>query len=625
MQAIILAAGRGSRLRPLTDKIPKSLVEINGKSFLVNGLDALSKHDEIEEVIIVLGYKKEMIKDRIGEEHKGLKITYVENDDWDETNNIYSLWMAMDYVKDDFILMEGDIFFDHDILECVFENRKRNIAFISPYDHDIPGTVVKLDDRGSKTASKTLVQVEEPEHRVTRLIPSSEQDMDFEYSDKFKTVNIYYFTYEFFKEYFEPRLDLYINTHDVDSYYELVLGILIYLNTPNIYGKVIDRERWYEVDTEKDLDMAEYLFSDDEERIDMLEDLYGGYWRYDFLDFSLLYNPYFPSQQLYSKLGHELPHLIRNYPSAQQKLRALLSQWYNEEGFSQENILVGNGASEFIRIINRQLVEKITIPVPSINEYEDLDPSKINYFELPEKEDFQLDDEAFIDSVKSSGSNFALVINPNNPTSTVTEKDKMMNILDNLQDLDGIIIDESLIDFTGDRKVNSVQPLVNDYPNLIILRSLSNEFGIPGLRLGYIATSDKGLKEKIDHYLPTWNINSTAEKFIEMFPRYQDEYEGSIQQILEDRKKFVERFGELDMLEVIDGKANFLFCKIKNKDINSTKLRNKLFSKYDILIKDCLNKNSLEDQFVRISVRKPEENERLISACKEIEDESKDC
>jgi len=621
MQAIILAAGRGSRLRPLTDQVPKSLVEIDGKSFLTNDLDALAKHDEVKEVIIVLGYKKEMIKDRIGDEYKGLKITYVENDDWDTTNNIYSLWMAMDEVQDDFILMEGDIFFEHGILDCVFDNRDRNIAFLSPYDPDTPGTVVKLDEKGSKMASKTLVAMNEPEHRVKRMIPGSEQDMSFDYSDKFKTVNIYYFTYGFFEEYFEPRLDLYVKTHDVDSYYELILGVLIYLNTPNIYGHIVDREKWYEVDTESDLEMAKYLFSEEEERIDQLENLYGGYWRYDFLDFNFLYNLYFPPQQFYSRLGHELSHLIGNYSSAQHKIASLLSQWYNDEGFCQENILVGNGASEFIRIMNRQLIEKITIPVPSFNEYEDLRSSQINYFQLPEEDDFELDEDAFIESVKKSDSNFALVINPNNPTSTITERDKIIKILEKLEGLDGIIVDESFIDFAGDREEHSVQPLVDQYPNLILLRSLSKEFGVPGLRLGYIVTSNQEIKDKIEHYLPIWNINSIAERFIELFPRYQNEYNQSIEHILSDRKDFIEMLNDVDMLEVIEGKANFLFCKMKNKDINSTELRNKLFSQHDILIKDCLNKTSLDDRFVRISVRKPEENEKLVKAIKEIEEE----
>jgi len=621
MQAVILAAGRGNRLRPITDKIPKSLVEINGTSFIINDLEALSKHEEIKEVIIVIGYKKELIKRRIGDEYKGLKIKYVENDDWASTNNIYSLWLAKNLIKEDFILMEGDIFFEHDILDYVFKNRNKNIAFLSKYNYDMSGTIVEIDGKGSKVASETLVEVDKGGNKIKRLIPGSEQDANFDYSNKYKTVNIYYFTYEFFKTYFIPTLNIYTKTHGVKNYYEIILGALIYLHTPNIYGYVIDGKKWCEVDTENDLEMANYLFAKKDEKINKLENLYGGYWRYDFLDFCFLFNLYFPPQHFYSKLSKELPFLINNYPSAQHKIASLLSQWYTEEGFTKENIIVGNGSSEFIRIFNRYFIKRVTIPVPSFNEYEDLDKSKLNYFVLPEENNFSLDADEFIKAVIDSKSNFAVIINPNNPTSTVTKKEDIIKILENLKYLDGVIVDESFIDFTGDRGKYSVQPLVNEFLNLTVLRSLSKEFGIPGLRVGYIVSSNKKIKNKILKYLPIWNINSIAERFIEIFPRYQKEYEQSIKKIIDDREKFIKKLKNIKMLKIIDGKANFIFCKIMSENINSKQLRNILFSKHDILIKDCSNKTSLNDKFVRIAVRTPAENELLIEALKNIEEE----
>ncbi|MFC1739411.1 aminotransferase class I/II-fold pyridoxal phosphate-dependent enzyme [Planctomycetota bacterium] len=619
MQAVILAAGRGNRLRPITDKIPKCLVEVNGTAFLVNDLEALVQHKEINEVIIIVGYKDELIRERIGEKFKGIDIIYVKNEDWDTTNNIYSLWLARNLIKEDFFLMEGDIYFEHDILDYVFENRDRNVAYLSKYHYSMSGTVVEIDDKGTKRISGTAVEVDDKGSEISRLIPSSEQGMDFDYSNKYKTVNIYYFNHKFFERYFRPNLDLYVKTQSVESYYELILGVLVYLKTPNIYGYAIDTEKWYEVDTEDDLDMANYLFSRKEDRIDGLANLYGGYWRYNFLDFCFLFNLYFPPQHFYFKLGRELPLLVNNYPSAQHKMGGLLSQWYTDEGFNKENILVGNGSSEFIRIFTRHFVKKATIPVPGFNEYEALDKSKINYFELKEENVFSLDADEFVKSVIQSDSNFAVIINPNNPTSTVTEKADVIRILDGLKDLDGVIVDESFIDFTGDRKKYSVQPLIDEYSNLIVLRSLSKEFGIPGLRLGYILSSNSQIKDDVRNYLPIWNINSLAERFMELFPRYQKEYEQSIKQIISDREEFIAQLKDINMLKVIDGKANFLFCKIITKNINSTKLRNRLFEDYNILIKDCSNKTSLSDNFVRISVRKPQENNMLVNALKEIE------
>ena len=155
---------------------------------------------------------------------------------------------------------------------------------------------------------------------------------------------------------------------------------------------------------------------------------------------------------------------------------------------------------------------------------------------------------------------------------------------------------------------------------MIVLRSLSKEFGIPGLRIGYIVTSNKDIRNKLQRYLPIWNINSLAERFIELFPRYQREYNQSIKQIIDDNKNFRELLKNVDRLRVIDGKANFLFCKILNPNINSTQLRHILFTRYNILIKDCSNKTSLNDRFIRISVRKPDENKLLADALKEVLD-----
>ncbi|MFW6121706.1 MAG: sugar phosphate nucleotidyltransferase, partial [Petrotogales bacterium] len=187
MQAVILAAGRGNRLRPITDKIPKVLVEVNGIPFLTNDLEALAKHKEIEEAIIVVGYKKELIIERIGNYYKNIRIKYVENKDWESTNNIYSLWLAKPLLEDDFILMEGDIFFEHSILDYIFENRDKNIAFLSKYHSGMSGTIVEIDEKGKKMMSGTVVEMDVECSKIRRLIPSSMQGLNFDYSDKFKT------------------------------------------------------------------------------------------------------------------------------------------------------------------------------------------------------------------------------------------------------------------------------------------------------------------------------------------------------------------------------------------------------------------------------------------------------
>lgn len=606
MQAVILAAGRGLRLRPITDKIPKALVKVNGTPFIINELEALSEHKEIEEVIVVVGYKKELIKDRVGDKYNGMKITYIKNDEWNKTNNIYSFWMAERYIKEDFILLETDLFFEHRLLNSLFENRGKNIVLLSKYKTYMSGTVIEINEKNKA---------------IKRLNPVYDQDINFDYSDKYKTINVYSFTYNFFKTHLEPNLNLYAKTHR-QSYWELILGLLVYLNTPNIYPHVVnDSIKWYEVDDENDLKEANYMFADEKEKIKQISNLYGGYWRYDFLDFCFLFNLYFPPEQFYSKLSYELPQLISNYPSIQSKISRLLSRWYYDDGFNEDNIIVGNGASEFIKILNRHLIKKITIPVPTFNEYEDLNKKRINYYVLNEREGFSLDADKFIKSVKDSNSNFVLVINPNNPTSTLTEKREIVKIIEKLGYLDGIIVDESFIDFSGDREKYTVQLLVNKYPNLIVIRSLSKEFGVPGLRLGYLVSSNESIKNKIKKYLPIWNINSIAERFIELFPKYEEEYHESIAKIIEDRDDFYKKLGDINMLKVFKPYANFILCKILSSGINSEELCARLFTNHNIFIKDCSNKTSLNDKYIRIAVRTKQDNNTLIKALREIEKE----
>ncbi len=601
MQAVILAAGRGLRLRPLTDKLPKSLVEVNGVSFIVNELDALAKHKEVTEVIIVLGYKKELIKTKIGSCYKGLKIVYVDNDDWDKTNNIYSLWMAGQYVNDDFILMEGDLFFEHKLLDALFQNKEKNIILLSKYDSSMSGTVLEINDDST----------------IKRLHLSSMQDVDFDYSNKFKTINIYSFTYEFFKLYFKPSIDLYVKNCPRD-YWELILGVLVYLGAPNINAHVVKNIKWIEVDTNNDLDMANYLFMNLKEKAKFVSGLHGGLWRYGLLDFCYLVNVYFPNENMFAQLSRELPILTRNYPSAQNTLRKLLSRWYLDDKFNEDNLLVGNGASEFIKILNKHFVKKITIPLPTFNEYEDLEEERKNYLYLRENEDFKLDPNEYLHALKNSGSNFGLLINPNNPTGSFNSKDDIVHIIRECQSLDGIIVDESFINFSGRMNVDSIQSLVTEFPNLIVIHSLAKEFGIPGLRLGYFLTSNKKILQKVREYVPIWNINSVAERFLELFPDYKKDFEESIKKSIIDRDDMYKELRHITYLKTFPSYGNFFLCKIINNELTSEKLFSKLLY-HNIFIKDCSNKTSLDNRFVRIAVRSAAENKILIDELQKLD------
>lgn len=244
MQAIILAAGFGNRLRPITENIPKPLVEINGTPLLLNTLNLLSKYT-INEVIIVVGHMKEKIIEKVGHKYKNMSIVYVENPIYDKTNNVYSMYLTKNYINDDVIMLEGDLFFNQNLLDVVMQGQADCNILVSPYDKTImDGTVVRVDS----------------ENNVKALITKRDQEEGFDYANTMKTVNVYTFKKNFMVDKFFPAIELYIKTQDTNSYYELVLGSLIYYQNSNIKAIPIEATEWCEIDDLEDLKRAQIHF-----------------------------------------------------------------------------------------------------------------------------------------------------------------------------------------------------------------------------------------------------------------------------------------------------------------------------------------------------------------------------
>lgn len=245
MQALILAAGCGKRLRPLTDYTHKSLVEVNGTPLLINALECLSGRN-ISEVLIVVGDKKEKIIDKIGFQYKDMRVVYIDNPKYLETNNVYSLWLARNYVHDDIVMLECDLFYHRSLIDLLLQGKGECNILVSPFDFDsMDGTVVSIDK----------------ENRVKSLVVKRDQGEDFDYSDKYKTVNAYTFRKSFVLGRLFPFIDTYIHTENVNSYYELVLGGLIYWGNDDIRSVIIPDTEWCEIDSIEDLKCAERKFT----------------------------------------------------------------------------------------------------------------------------------------------------------------------------------------------------------------------------------------------------------------------------------------------------------------------------------------------------------------------------
>lgn len=241
MQAIILAAGKGERLRPLTNTVPKCMVPIKNKPLIVHALDHLSATGKIDEVFIVCGYKANVIQEYIGHSYADMKIDYIVNDKYVCTNNVYSLYMVGNRIRTDCILLECDLFYQQDVIMAILDGDADCNILVSPYN--------------PLTMNGTIVTVKNGD--VQELLTKTHQNAENDYSGAFKTVNIYRFKEEFFNGKLMPNLEVYVKTGNLQSYYELVIGALIYYKNDRIKANIIDESRWYEIDDMQDYEKAE--------------------------------------------------------------------------------------------------------------------------------------------------------------------------------------------------------------------------------------------------------------------------------------------------------------------------------------------------------------------------------
>ena len=374
-RAVILAAGQGTRLERLAAGAPKCLVELDGQSLLERALDALASQG-VAEAVIVIGYRSEAVRERIGSRFAGVDISYIEAPDFETTNNIRSLWDAREYLDTDVLLVEADIAFDPSVIGALLLEPGSSVA-VAPYHRGLSGTVVRTDERG----------------HVTSFLLRADQDEYLDASATFKTVNIYLLREELLRDQVVPRLCRAIEAGHVHDYYESILGDCVRDETLTELAAVdVSASRWCEVDDHRDVGVAEFLFLDRDAQFDRVQGLYGSYWRYGFTDHSYLYNMHFPPTSMLEVFQGDLRNIVTNYPVGQSELARLAAMWV---GAKPDHLAVANGAAELIKILGNQFVRRLTIPTPSFNEYEEVvAPDGLNRFPL-EPGTFELDVDAF--------------------------------------------------------------------------------------------------------------------------------------------------------------------------------------------------------------------------------------
>jgi histidinol-phosphate/aromatic aminotransferase/cobyric acid decarboxylase-like protein/NDP-sugar pyrophosphorylase family protein len=598
-KAIILAAGTGKRLSPFTDRLPKCLAPVNGVPILINALRQLNIAG-INEVVIVVGHLKEKIRERVKDSFDGMQVTYIESEVYDKTNNVYSLWLAREHMTQDVLLLEGDVFFDKQVIDRMLAT-SGNIAAVARYQSFMSGTVVRVDST----------------YHIQEMLDSTHQGPGFDYSNAFKTVNIWLFRGDFLRDYFLPKLEATIDSGEVNGYYESILADRGYLPQHKLFGVRCDGVKWYEIDDENDRLAAEYLFSSQEERFDFISGQHGSYWRYGFVDHAYLYNLYYPPQEMFVHFEKNMRELVLNYPVAQDMLAELMGDLIDQP---PKRIVVGNGASEFIKIISGTLGKKMIIPVPSFNEYANAAPKgQVVEFAL-EAPSFNLDVDKFAAKAGEQGAEIAVVVSPNNPTSLVIPKQDVVRLAKKLADQGCmLILDESFMDFASNSSSITLANELDQHQNLAIIKSLSKAYGIGGLRLGCLVTANQEFADQVRNGIPIWNINGFAEAFLRIAPRYRCEFTQSCGRVRADRDNLYHGLCAIPGMKVYKPDANFVFCRLPDQAPDGPEVTRSLFLEDNIYIKDCAGK-SLEqgNRYLRIAARTGAENKKLVEALKHI-------
>lgn len=603
MQAIILAAGMGKRLGELTKNNTKCMVEVNGVKLIDRVLTFLS-HLDLKRIVIVVGYKAQNLVQYIENQYGNLNIEFVENPIYDKTNNIYSLALAKDKFKeDDTLLLESDLIFEESMLKKLVDDKQPDIALVAKYEKWMDGTMVTIDD----------------DCNILNFI--SKKEFRQENADKYyKTVNIYKFSKGYINNQYLPLLEAYCQMKGNNEYYEEVLRVLTMIDKSSLKALPIGDEKWYEIDDIQDLDIAETIFAEGDLKLKKYMKRYGGYWRFPkLLDFCYLVNPYFPTPKMKDELRANFDTLLQEYPSGMYVNSLLAGKYFN---IKQEYVCVGNGAAELIKSAMESFADKkIGVVYPTFEEYPNRLPEENVIKYSLQNADFSYDIADLERHFAENCADVLILVNPDNPSGNYIPKDDVLSLVTWASERGmKIIVDESFVDFTDNHKDNSL--LKNDVleanPNLMVMKSISKSYGVPGLRLGVFATADKEIIAKMKHDVAIWNINSFAEYYMQIFAKYEKDYQAACDKFIEERDLFYNELRQIPFLRVIKSQANYFLCEVKSK-YTSTDLTRILLEKADILIKDCSTKSAFGGKnYIRIAIRDRKDNSRLVETLKTL-------
>lgn len=602
MQSIILAAGLGSRLGELTKECTKCMVKINGITLIERMLRQLDRYG-MDRIIIVTGYKGDILKDYVQNLRINTPVVFVDNSDYRHTNNIYSLWLTREFLEEmDSLVFESDMIFEDRVIEKMLAIDNGCGTFVARPRPWMDGSIVKLDK------DNNIVYFVDDEE-VKRIDPSYYH----------KIVSIYKFKKRYVSEKYMTYLNEYVKKNKDNNLYESLLKVIDLDVEKKIPAEILDEEQWYEINDIQDMDIAESMFADGNEKVRKYLQRYGGYWRYPAMrDFCYLVNPYFPNERFMNEMKSNFDVLVREYPSGMAVNSLLAGHFF---GVRTENICVGNGTAELIKSLMENISGNIGMVYPTFEEYphRKKDVEVIPYYVVDKDFDYSVDD--IMSYYEGKDISAIVLVNPDNPSGHFISKKDILRLEDWCRSKGRkLIVDESFIDFVEDDEWHTLldMEVLLNHPSLIVLKSISKSFGVAGLRLGVIATADTDLIAFMKKDVAIWNINSFAEYYLQIIEKYRDDYYEAMEKFKEVRRRYLDKLSKIKGFKVYPSQANYVMCHIENS-VTSTELADILLNRYNVLIKNLASKEGLnKGNYVRLSVKSDEENDYIVNALMEI-------
>ena len=579
------------------------MVPVNGTPIIDRLMRQLAGLN-LTRIVIVVGYKGENLKTHLDGCCQGMNVVYVENPIYDKTNNIYSLFLARQYMReDDTLLVESDIIIDDGMFEMLIGCEHPNVALVAKYESWMDGTMVRIDE----------------DDNIVNFVTKSAFNYD-EVAYYYKTVNLYKFSKDFSATKYVPFLEAYTTAVGNNEYYENVLRVISFLNSSDLKALSIQNKKWYEIDDKQDLDIAEAIFAEEGDILRKFYGRYGGYWRFPkMLDYCYLVNPYFPSNRFVDEMQSNFRTLLTEYPSGMKVNSLLASKCW---GVREEYIIPGNGAAELIKLLMEDMRGKVGVVRPTFEEYPNRLPQDCWVTYMPNNSDYRYGVDDLMDYYQVHHIDNLLLLNPDNPSGNFIAKQDVLRLADWCrQNSIRLLVDESFVDFSEEWETCSLlsDTILEQYPNLIVMKSISKSYGVPGLRLGIMASSNVEMIARMKKQVSIWNLNSFAEYFMQILSKYESDYKRACYKFQDERRWFEQQLLDIKFLRVIPSQANYFLVEIL-PPYKATSIVMRLLKHNNILTRDCSSKMGLDGkQYMRIAVRDRQDNERFIEALKALE------